>query len=271
MIRGIFTIWFLLLALSTVNGQSKFDEILNNFILKGKSLDRYGVEIDSMQGMTKEELKILRNAIFAKHGYRFKNQGLLDYFKESYSWYNPRYDDVKIKNKVDLANLRLIQVLETPKELRFKKLAEQFNQIQFPFDLSREALFNDYYQEELCGYYTLTYIKPSYDGGYFYSYYHAIGKIAETDNFIALLYRGDLPLDNTEAWYTLAIQKKDGEPISEYTVARISYRELITAYITEDLVITIKHFDRTGNGFDKEPARVEKKKVNNFGEIIDNI
>lgn len=38
-------------------------------------------------------LLLIRNEIFARHGYKFKNKELLDYFKNK-SWYTPRYDKV---------------------------------------------------------------------------------------------------------------------------------------------------------------------------------
>jgi hypothetical protein len=43
--------------------------------------------------LTKSELKIMRNEIYARHGYIFKTTDLVDYFKLQ-SWYKPLYDDV---------------------------------------------------------------------------------------------------------------------------------------------------------------------------------
>jgi len=44
-------------------------------------------DLEPMDGFS---LDIMRNSIFARHGRRFKNQGLQEYF-EKQSWYNPKY------------------------------------------------------------------------------------------------------------------------------------------------------------------------------------
>ncbi|MGD1912983.1 MAG: YARHG domain-containing protein [Rivularia sp. (in: cyanobacteria)] len=44
-------------------------------------------DLNSMDGYT---LDVMRNSIFARHGRRFKNPGLQEYFDEQ-SWYNPKY------------------------------------------------------------------------------------------------------------------------------------------------------------------------------------
>lgn len=46
-----------------------------------------------LQGCSKRDLKIMRNWIFAKHGYRFKTADMREFF-EQFSWYEGRYDDV---------------------------------------------------------------------------------------------------------------------------------------------------------------------------------
>lgn len=47
------------------------------------------------------ELKVLRNEIFARHQYVFKNDRLKDYFLERYDWYKPNY---KLENIIELNN-----------------------------------------------------------------------------------------------------------------------------------------------------------------------
>jgi hypothetical protein len=45
--------------------------------------------VDSdLDGKTKKDLEILRNSIYAKYGYKFKREDLLNYFSQ-FSWYNP--------------------------------------------------------------------------------------------------------------------------------------------------------------------------------------
>lgn len=45
------------------------------------------------KSLTKEELRLMRNEIFAAYGYIFKSKDLLEYFNKK-SWYNPELDDV---------------------------------------------------------------------------------------------------------------------------------------------------------------------------------
>lgn len=46
-----------------------------------------------LTGLSKKELRILRNEIYARHGYIFKSKDLADYFKQ-FDWYTPISDDV---------------------------------------------------------------------------------------------------------------------------------------------------------------------------------
>lgn len=46
-----------------------------------------------LAGMSNKELEIMRNSIYARYGYKFKREDLLDYFSQ-YSWYNPTTSDM---------------------------------------------------------------------------------------------------------------------------------------------------------------------------------
>lgn len=57
---------------------------------------------------TKNELRIMRNEIFARHGYRFKTADLKEYFEKQY-WYTAKYDDVSnMLTDIERANIKLI-------------------------------------------------------------------------------------------------------------------------------------------------------------------
>ena len=59
-----------------------------------------------------EQLRIMRNWIYARHGYIFKSGDLTDYFSK-FSWYNPTSKDVTSQlNKIEKTNIRLIQRYE---------------------------------------------------------------------------------------------------------------------------------------------------------------
>ena len=50
---------------------------------------------NDLTGKTNEEINILKNMIYAYHGYRFNRDDLLQYFSQ-YSWYNPTTKDASV-------------------------------------------------------------------------------------------------------------------------------------------------------------------------------
>ena len=59
-----------------------------------------------------ENLKIMRNEIFARHGYKFKTTDMANYFGTK-DWYIPQYDDVTSRlSEIERINIALIQELE---------------------------------------------------------------------------------------------------------------------------------------------------------------
>jgi serine/threonine-protein kinase len=58
------------------------------------------------------ELRIMRNEIFARHGYIFKTPEMCSYFARQ-SWYSPRYDDVtKFLSDIEVSNTKIIKSSE---------------------------------------------------------------------------------------------------------------------------------------------------------------
>ena len=67
---------------------------------------------DDLRGMSKVELRILRNEIYARHGYIFKSQDLRNYFSAK-DWYSPQYNDVSnLLNTIEKKNVAFIQRYE---------------------------------------------------------------------------------------------------------------------------------------------------------------
>jgi len=63
-------------------------------------------------GMDSWDLIIIRNEIYARHGYIFKSQKLKDYFSKQ-SWYVPRYDNVESKlSVIEQKNVMFIKSFE---------------------------------------------------------------------------------------------------------------------------------------------------------------
>ena len=66
----------------------------------------------NMEGLTSWDLKVMRNEIFARHGYIFKSQDLADYFEQQ-SWYVPKYNEVTgLLSSVEKKNILFIKKYE---------------------------------------------------------------------------------------------------------------------------------------------------------------
>ena len=71
------------------------------------------IDSSDLAGLSKDELRILRNAIFAINGYRFKSNDLAEYFSQ-FDWYTPMYSDVTSRlSQTEKNNIALIKRLES--------------------------------------------------------------------------------------------------------------------------------------------------------------
>lgn len=68
---------------------------------------------DDIAGYDKGQIRVLRNSIYARHGRKFKDRALRQYFS-SLAWYNPRYDEVPARyfNKFENANINFLKKYE---------------------------------------------------------------------------------------------------------------------------------------------------------------
>jgi len=75
-------------------------------------LSQRRVTESDLRGKSKAELRILRNAIFARHGYKFKSADLMTYFKR-FSWYHPQSSDVSAQlSSLEQSNVQFIKSYE---------------------------------------------------------------------------------------------------------------------------------------------------------------
>lgn len=82
-------------------------KISNNFNLSEEYLNN-----DQLKYLDKTELMLLRNEIFARHGYIFKREDLIKYFSQ-FNWYNPQHNNVShMLNNVELYNIDMIKQYE---------------------------------------------------------------------------------------------------------------------------------------------------------------
>ena len=61
-------------------------------------------------GLSKEELRIMRNWIYARHGYSFRSKDLQNYFSQ-FEWYHPKFTDVPydMLSDIEQKNIELIK------------------------------------------------------------------------------------------------------------------------------------------------------------------
>jgi len=65
-----------------------------------------------VNGLTSWDLKVMRNEIFARHGYIFKTAEMATYFSQK-SWYTTRYDDVtSLLSSIEKKNVEFIKRYE---------------------------------------------------------------------------------------------------------------------------------------------------------------
>ncbi|KYH34155.1 hypothetical protein CLTEP_19320 [Clostridium tepidiprofundi DSM 19306] len=103
-----------------------------------------------VQNLDNWQLSLLRNAYYAKHGYKFKIGKYSNYFSK-YDWYIPKYDDVaNMLCNTDIDNINLILKIEGNFNALYSKLSEKeslLSGLWFSndslYDCSRYYFFDD--------------------------------------------------------------------------------------------------------------------------------
>jgi hypothetical protein len=71
---------------------------------------------EELQKMSAYELKIMRNEIYARYGYRFIPGGAMDKYFSDQTWYRAKHDDVSsFLSDLEIKNIRIIQKAEREK------------------------------------------------------------------------------------------------------------------------------------------------------------
>lgn len=79
------------------------------------------IAIEQIENKNLGDLRIMRNEIFAKHGYIFNSQDLKDYFSK-FDWYKPKYKDVKsLLTETDKINIATIQKAENQLKVKINE------------------------------------------------------------------------------------------------------------------------------------------------------
>jgi len=88
--------------------QTQFISIVDNSNLKKIVIPPYYTSV--------KELRLFRNEIFARYGYKFKSTDLQEYFSK-FDWYKPKYDNVdKYLASTDKEVIKYVKLLETQKQ-----------------------------------------------------------------------------------------------------------------------------------------------------------
>lgn len=86
--------------------------VQDNYFIIPYSSTSY-LTIADLQGLTLDQLEIARNEIYARHGYQFQQQKMIDYFSNQ-SWYSRSQYKITTDDlsEVEYANVVLIQQVE---------------------------------------------------------------------------------------------------------------------------------------------------------------
>ena len=86
--------------------------ILTTLLISCNQSNDITLKKENLESLSLEELRLLRNEIFAKHGYIFNSTDLKEYFT-SKDWYKPKFKNVdSLLTKTDKENIDLILGLE---------------------------------------------------------------------------------------------------------------------------------------------------------------
>jgi len=98
-----------------------------------------------IQDMKLEHITLLRNAIFAKHGYHFKDEVYLEFFS-TFEWYEPEFEEVThLFSHLDNENLERIisyeEKIKAPKSMGVIEIER--NGIKYRFDFMKTNRYHD--------------------------------------------------------------------------------------------------------------------------------
>jgi hypothetical protein len=94
------------------NSKAYGEGTYNDFNYRGIGYLYEKIGLGDLLYLKKNDLRIVRNAIYAKHGYIFKSQDLMDFFSQ-FSWYNGIRNNIdNYLNEIDWYNISLILEVE---------------------------------------------------------------------------------------------------------------------------------------------------------------
>lgn len=113
---------------SSQEGDTLFTRLLEA-IRSGQQIESVHRYYDWSLYFDADQLRLLRNAIYARHGYAFRSNDLDTYFRQ-YEWYKPKPGAPVSLTDTDTGNLRMIQRMEVYTAL---KVQAESIQVDLPF------------------------------------------------------------------------------------------------------------------------------------------
>ncbi|PLX15138.1 MAG: hypothetical protein C0599_17345 [Salinivirgaceae bacterium] len=97
-----------------INVKDSFEEYINKAAVgKYPQGSMRILIVGELQLLSKHDLKIMRNEIFARYGYIFKEGGEMDKYFKSQDWYTPEHKNVNdFLTEIEKANMKLIREVE---------------------------------------------------------------------------------------------------------------------------------------------------------------
>ncbi len=92
------------------------------FLTEGISLNAsdHKLEPKEVENLFKGDLEVIRNAIYARHGYSFKTRRMRYFFDRHVDWYTPMYTDVRESlTDIEIKNIDLIKRYENHADIYY--------------------------------------------------------------------------------------------------------------------------------------------------------
>ncbi|MCB0258372.1 MAG: YARHG domain-containing protein [Calditrichaeota bacterium] len=258
------------------------ETFLKDFTLKPQNrLFRESQTMRKILGvMNNKELRIFRNAFFARAGYEFNDQDMQSFF-ERFDWYTPKTKEI-VLNESDKLNIQFIKSLEATEKQRFEDFLSLFITKELPIRISKENCIIPFHAKIGIDrklvvrylYFTkklhdrLTMNLPSEAGHYF-----ALCKIIRP-SFIIVCYLNELAAGGYLHNYYLATFTTQGELISKERIAFDSGEALSikqsNILISADLEIQVENILIRLNESEEEESRQVMERIyliNDQGKI----
>jgi hypothetical protein len=94
-----------------------FEELCHYYVQDGQTIAWLEFSEEQLAHLSLQELRLLRNHFYARHGYIFKSEDLKKYFSK-FDWYAPRLAKVEsLLNTLEKSNIELIKCFENAQRI----------------------------------------------------------------------------------------------------------------------------------------------------------